>query len=247
MKRKALAIRHVPHESLGTLQYYLESAGIDCEYLDAFQTPAPHFNPADWAALIVLGGPMNVDQTDRFPFLAWETGWIRQALDAQLPLLGICLGAQLLARSLGSRVYPNGVKEIGWYPIQITPDGQQDLLFAGSQPIESAFHWHGDTFDLPTGAKLLAFSELCRNQAFRFGPSAWGLQFHLEMTGEMIDEWLTEPCNSGELSALDYIHPQAILAQTPAQLRSMSMLAERVFARFAQLCAYGQDTGKSSR
>src|SRR5688572_24558845 len=97
MKRKALALRHVPHESLGTLQFYLESAGLECEYLDAFQTSAPHFKPADWAALIVLGGPMNVDQTDRFPFLSWEVDWIRQTVDARLPLLGICLGAQLLA------------------------------------------------------------------------------------------------------------------------------------------------------
>jgi GMP synthase (glutamine-hydrolysing) len=236
MKRKVLAIRHVPHESLGTLQHYLEAAGMECEYLDAFKGSAGDFNPRDWTALIVLGGPMSVDQTDRYPFLATELDWIRQALDAQLPLLGICLGAQLLAKALGSRVYPNGVKEIGWYPIEITAKGRNDSLFAGSQRFETVFHWHGDTFDLPTGAVLLASSEECKHQAFRFGHNAWGLQFHLEMTGEMVDDWLVEPENCGELSGLEYIHPEAILAQTPAQLSAMSALAERVFGRFAQMC-----------
>ena len=106
---------------------------------------------------------------------------------ADLPVLGICLGAQLLAKTLGARVYPNRVKEIGWYPIELTPAAADDPLFAQSGA-QTVFQWHGDTFDLPAGAVHLARSPLCENQAFRYGHNAYGLQFHIEMTAAMIDD-----------------------------------------------------------
>jgi GMP synthase (glutamine-hydrolysing) len=236
MSKNMLVLRHVPHESLGTLADSFETFGLQYQYRDLFTQHESRFEPGEWAALVVLGGPMNVDETDRYPFLATEIDWIRQALAAGLPILGVCLGAQLLSKALGSRVYANRVKEIGWYPLWITDEGRRDRLFAGSSGIETAFQWHGDTFDLPAGAVLLATTPECRHQAFRYGETAYGLQFHLEMTGEMVDDWLAAPESCAELGQLDYIHPQAILAQTPVQIQAMSALAERVFARFAELC-----------
>jgi GMP synthase (glutamine-hydrolysing) len=236
MSNQILVLRHVPHESLGTLAVYFEEAGLEYQYHDMFEPTESTLNSSQWLALVVLGGPMNVDEVDRYPFLETEIDWIRQALAAKLPILGICLGSQLLAKALGSRVYPNRVKEIGWYPLCITDEGQRDQLFAGSADGETTFQWHGDTFDLPTGAVLLATTPQCRHQGFRYGETAYGLQFHLEMTAEMIDEWLAAPESCAEISRLDYIHPQAILAQTPAQLQAMSELADRVFGRFAELC-----------
>ena len=241
MPLPVLALRHVPYETLGTLSNHLTRAGLEFRYWDLGESggaanSSQRFDPANWSALVVLGGPMNVDDTRRHPFLTDEVLWIRQSLRARLPILGICLGSQLLAKALGARVYANGVKEIGWYSLQITEQGQQDPLFRGSAPIETVFQWHGDTFDLPEGSVLLASSEQCKNQAFRHGANAYGLQFHLEMTPEMIDQWLAEPACSGELAELEYIHPQAILAQTPAQFAAMRPLADRVLNRFVELC-----------
>jgi GMP synthase (glutamine-hydrolysing) len=179
---------------------------------------------------------MNVDEVDRYPFLADEILWIRRALDARLPLLGICLGSQLLAKALGARVHANAVKEIGWYEIELTADAADDRLFRACDRVVHVFQWHGDTFDLPEDAVLLAGAKLCRIQAFRVGDSAYGLQFHIEVTQPIIADWLSEPGNCGELAGLDYIDPQAILAATPERLPPMTELGRTVLGRWADLC-----------
>jgi GMP synthase (glutamine-hydrolysing) len=235
MSPTVLILRHMPHEPGGTLELALIGAGLDFRYVDLYEeTPARL--PLDRAAgLVVLGGPMNVDQVDRYPFLARDVEWIGQSLDLDLPLLGICLGSQLLAKTLGARVYPSRVKEIGWCPIELTAAAAADSLLAQSA-VQTVFQWHGDTFDLPSGAIHLARSPQCENQAFRFGRSAYGLQFHIEMTAAMIDDWLSEPGNCRELAALDYIDPQAIRDQTPRELPRLQSLAAEVLGRFAQMC-----------
>ena len=187
-----------------------------------------------------MGGPMNVDETQRYPFLAAEVDWIRRALDLRLPMLGICLGDQLLAKALGAKVFPNRVKEIGWYSMEMTPAAAADPLFAGCGKSLTVFQWHGDTFDLPPGAVHLAHSPLCAQQAFRAGPCAYGLQFHVEMTAAMIADWLGEPGNCGELAELDYIDAAAIRAATPERLPSLEVLARQVLGRFAGLCRAGR-------
>jgi GMP synthase (glutamine-hydrolysing) len=183
-----------------------------------------------------MGGPMNVDETERYPALAHEVAWLQKAVEAEIPVLGVCLGSQLLAKALGARVYANRVKEIGWYDIELVSSAADDPLFAGSPQTINIFQWHGDTFDLPAGAVQLARSPQCENQAFRFGKSAYGLQFHLEVTAEIIDDWLGEPGNCGELSQVPYIEPEAIRRETPVRLPVMEKHASGVFDRFAEMC-----------
>jgi GMP synthase (glutamine-hydrolysing) len=235
MARTVLILRHMPQETGGTLETALTRAGLDVRYVDLFQETPPSL-PLDQASgLVVLGGPMNVDEVDRYPFLGLDVQCIRQALDIRLPLLGVCLGAQLLAKALGAKVYPNTVKEIGWYQLDWLPAAADDPLFAQSGAT-TVYQSHGDTFDLPQGAVLLAQGASCRNQAFRWGQNAYGLQFHIEMTAAMIEQWLSEGEQSGELAALEHISPQAIRQQTPRLLPDMQRLAADVFHRFAQMC-----------
>jgi len=235
MKQTVLILRHMPHEPGGTLEDALTSAGLGFRYVDLYKE-VPARLPLDQASgLVALGGPMNVDQVDRHPFLASDVQWIEEALQRDLPFLGVCLGSQLLAKTLGARVYPNRVKEIGWYPIELTPAAAEDRLFAQSGT-RTVFQWHGDTFDLPAGAVHLARSRLCENQAFRYGPRAYGLQFHIEMTATMIDDWLSEPGNCRELAGLEYIDPRGIRTQTPHELPRLQAWAAEVLGRFAETC-----------
>jgi GMP synthase (glutamine-hydrolysing) len=245
--KPVLILRHVPHESAGTLDDHLAQAGLPIQYVDLFERIPASLPLHEAAGLVVMGGPMNVDEVERYPFLAAEVTWIRQALAQALPTIGICLGSQLLAKALGAPVYPNGIKEIGWYRLRMLPGAADDCLFAGSAPTETVFQWHGDTFDLPAGAVHLAESPQCRHQAFRHGRNAWGLQFHVEITRQMIADWLAEPGNCGELAQLDYIHPQQILADAPREAPAMERVGQRILSRFAALCAgYATATGTAT-
>ncbi len=154
--KPVLVLRHAAHEVIGSLEDTLDNAGVVFTTVDQFIEPIQNFDPSRWGGLIGMGGPMNVDETERFPFLADELGYLRQAIAAELPVLGVCLGSQLLAKSLGSKVYPNRVKEIGWYDIDFTPAAAEDPLFAECRSVENVFQWHGDTFDMPPGAVQLA-------------------------------------------------------------------------------------------
>lgn len=234
--KSILALRHVEHEGLGLLEDILKRAELPCRYVDVFREPGFKFLPESCAGLVVLGGPMNVDQTDRYPFLAAETRWIADAIAADVPVLGICLGSQLLAKALGARVYASRVKEIGWYDVELTPAAKTDPLFSGCSPIQRVFQWHGDTFDLPRGAVQLARGQDCENQAFRYGDSAYALQFHLEVTPEIVATWLGEPDNCGELSALHNIDPAAIRRAAAQEIPAIAPAANSLFLAFAGLC-----------
>jgi GMP synthase (glutamine-hydrolysing) len=231
-----IVLRHVAHEILGTLDSVFLDAALDWRYVDLFDAVPERLGLDDAAGLVVLGGPMNVDQLDAHPWLADEVRWIRQAVDTGLPVLGICLGAQLLAKALGARVTAHPVKEIGWYSLDLTEAAAADPLFHDCGVRHTVFQSHGDTFALPDGAVHLARGEQCENQAFRHGQSAWGLQFHIEMTEAMVHEWLDEPDTRRWCSELDYIDPDAIRVETPEALPKMRLLADRVLPRFAELC-----------
>jgi GMP synthase (glutamine-hydrolysing) len=230
-------LRNVSHETAGSLESYLAEVGMEVRCLDLFRETPRHLPLQEAAALVGMGGPMSVHDVDQNLFLAAEVNWIRQAVEQRLPTLGICLGSQLLAHAMGAKVYPNRVKEIGWYPLEILPAAADDPLFADCDSTETVFQWHGDTFDLPPGAVLLAQTAMCKHQAYRVGPCAWGLQFHVEMTPDMVDCWLSEPSNREELAQLDYIDSAAMRAATPCEFPKMERFGRCVLSRFAALCA----------
>ena len=161
---RVLAFRHVPFEGLGLIEPALRLRHIEVDCADLYQTGATTPDIGRYDALIFMGGPMSVN--DDLPFLRQEMAFIRQAIARRQPILGICLGSQLIARAMGAAVRRNSVKEIGWYGVQFTPAAGADRLFGGLSQ-ETIFHWHGETFDLPPGAELLATSDLCRNQIGR--------------------------------------------------------------------------------
>ncbi len=188
---KAAVLSHLPFEDLGSLEPELVRRGffIDTVEASTAKFPVPEIQDSD--LLVVLGGPIGVYDVDDYPFLAGEVDALRQRLAARKPTLGICLGAQLMAAALGARVYPGerGV-EIGWLPLlpaagEPAPEWFSPLL-DGSPAL---FHWHGDTFDLPQGARLLAGTELYENQAFAVGDSSLALQFHHEVTELGLERW----------------------------------------------------------
>jgi GMP synthase (glutamine-hydrolysing) len=182
-------IRHVEIEDLGYLGEALERNGIRSEYVDAESLPDDAGAVRD-GGLVVLGGPMGAYEADRYPHLRAEIELIRAFLAAERPVLGICLGAQLLAVAAGARVYPGERgKEIGWAPVQLTEAGVHDPLWTGFPESFDTFHWHGDTFDLPAGAELLAHTE-GYVQAFRLGPAAYGVQFHPEVVPAQLESWI---------------------------------------------------------
>ena len=197
---RVLVFRHVPFEGLGLIEASLQAQGVDFDYCDLYRPGAAMPDSAGCAGLIFMGGPMSVN--DDLPFLAEEMRLIERAAASGVPILGICLGSQMIAKALGARVYRNSRQEIGWYDIHMTDAAQRDPLFRNLSPVERVFHWHGDTFDLPSGAEHLAFSELTHNQAYRWGRSIYGLQFHLEVTPEMIVNWSEEDVNCGDLREL---------------------------------------------
>ncbi|MGA2620233.1 MAG: type 1 glutamine amidotransferase [Thermoguttaceae bacterium] len=229
-----LVFRHTPHCPLGSVASVLDRAHLAYRYVDLFAEVPACLPLADSAGLIVLGGPMSANDVGAHPFLAPELDWIAAAVDAQVPTLGICLGAQLLAKALGQRVYPNRVKEIGWYQIEVLPAAAGDPLLGGCQAVETVFQWHGDTFDLPPRAVHLARSELCPNQAFRYGPCAYGLQFHVEMTPALMAEWFDKPELHPQIG--ERVDPQAIRAATASQFPAMNSLSGRLLSAFAALC-----------
>ncbi len=234
--RRILVFQHVPYELLGILNPQLKDAGFRIRYVNFGREPQARPNVADYQGLVVLGGPMSADDDDRYPHLATEVAAIREALERDLPVLGICLGSQLLARALGARVRRNPVKEIGWYAVAPTAAGRKDRIVGHFGGPRRVFQWHGDTFDLPHGGVHLARSEACANQAFRFGEKAYGLQFHLEVDQPLIERWLTVPAHRRELAALrGVINPDAIRAETPLQIEQSTVLARQAFAGFIEL------------
>lgn len=236
--RRLLVFQHVPWEILGVLDPLLRDAGFRIRYLNFGRNPEARPRVERYHGLIVLGGPMNCDDTDRYPHLQVESDAIAQAIDLGRPVLGICLGAQLIARALGARVVRNPEKEIGWYRLQATAAGRGDPLFGTLGERETVFQWHGDRFEIPDQAVHLARSPACPNQAFRYGENVYALQFHLEVDAAMIHRWLRTPGNARELAGLPGGAPAAaarIAADTERYMARSLQLAEAFFGRYLAL------------
>ncbi len=187
--RRATVISHVACEDAGLLAPLLAERGIAVRTLLAPRDDLAALDPTEPDLLIVLGGPIGVYETAAHPFLRRETALIEARLAADLPTLGICLGAQLMARALGARVYPSGTKEIGWAPIALSGAGRASCLAPLGAAGLSVLHWHGDMFDMPRGAVHLASSAACANQAFAWGTRGLALQFHLETDAAALEAW----------------------------------------------------------
>ena len=230
---KVLVLRHVLHEHLGTLAEALIANNITYEHVNFYENENPDVSLNDISGLIILGGPMNVYETDQYLFLEMEDRLIKQAIERDVPILGICLGAQLIAKALGAKVIKNKEKEIGWYPLKITEEGSKDRLFMHFNNEEIVFQWHGDTFEIPEGVVRLAESSMCTNQAFRYRDNVYGLQFHIEVTPEMILEWLNVPENQKEILSLkERINPELIKTEIPRFIGRLNSVAENVFREF---------------
>jgi len=235
--KKLLVLQHVAHELLGTLNPLLKRAGFRIRYVNFARHPDAQPSLDGYDGLIVLGGPMSVNDTKRLSHLMTELKLIEDAMRREIPVLGICLGAQLIAKTLGADVYPNTVKEIGWYDVFPTDAASSDPLLRELEKTEKLFQWHGETFDIPKSARHLAFSSLCANQAFRYGDKVYGFQFHLEVDEPMIHRWLGVAENQKEISSLrggaNYI--ECIYNETPEYMARLAELSERVFGEFINL------------
>jgi len=184
-----LIIKHVDIEGPGLIEYCLRQEKIPYQILDL--TPCVHLPKLEEIThIVLLGGPMNVYEEDRYRFLRDEDLFIKEAIQRGKAILGICLGAQMIAKALGARVSKAPAKEIGWYDVSLTEIGSQDPLFSVLPKTFSVFQCHEDTFEIPKGGKLIATSSPVSHQAFRYGEKVYGLQFHLEVTDEMIGEWV---------------------------------------------------------
>jgi len=234
--KKLLVLQHVAHEPLGTLNPLLKRAGFRIRYVNFARHPDAQPCLDGYDGLIILGGPMSVNDTHRLPHLMTELKLIEDAMRREIPVLGICLGAQLIAKALGVDVYPNREKEIGWYDVSPTEEAGSDPLLMTLQKTEKVFQWHGETFDIPKSTRHLAFSSLCANQAFRYGDNVYGFQFHMEVDEPMIHRWLRVMENQKEISSLrgaNYL--ERLYNETPEYVARLTQLSERVFGEFIHL------------
>jgi GMP synthase (glutamine-hydrolysing) len=224
-RRSAIALRHVAFEDLGLLAPIMERTGWNLSFCEAAVDDLTHPSIRTADLLIVLGGPIGVYETESYPFITDEIALIERRLRQRLPTLGICLGAQLMARALGSRVYAGHVKEIGWRAINLTEEGATSCLKSLDSE-SSVLHWHGDTFDLPAQAKRLASNTNYENQAFSHGERAFALQFHLEAEPRQLEEWYVG--HAIELGAAK-ISVTELRATTAQFTNTLATQADRVF------------------
>lgn len=222
--KTAIAIRHLDFEDLGTLEPLLAARGYTVRYLDAATDNLRTADTASADLLVVLGGPIGAFDDALYPFIEDELSAIQQRLESQRPLLGICLGAQLIARALGAEVASTGVKEIGFGPLTLTPEGEASPLAAlGAVPV---LHWHGDRFEVPAGATRLAGTAICANQAFSMGNHVLALQCHLEADPQVIERWLVgHACELAQAG----IDPRVLRGQAHALQSDLPLAAQAAF------------------
>ena len=230
---KVLVFQHVPFEPLGTLDPLLKDAGFRIRYVNFGREPDSRPVLEGYEALIVLGGPMNSDQIDTYPNLITEVSIIREAVERDMSILGICLGAQLLAKALGGSVSRNATREIGWYDVEMTEAGLKDPVLSSFAPRQEVFQWHEDGINLPPSAQLLAGSPASPVQAFRHGEHAYGFQFHLEANQPLIERWLSVPAHAETLAEEEkHIDAGGIRNQSGTSIGPLQELSRETFSRW---------------
>src|SRR5271157_1595115 len=226
MDKAVLIVKHVEQEGPGMLGKIFEDAGWRLVTVELGRREALPDRLDSFAAVVMLGGPMNVYEEEAYPFLKDEDVFIKEVLREEIPFLGICLGAQLLAKACGARVMKAAQKEVGWYSVDLTKQARQDRLFKRVETPLTVFQWHEDTFDIPDGGVLLATSALVRNQAFRMGSCAYGLQFHVEASLGIIESWMKD-----EMS----VDAEKILRQGAIVREALEGQAATLFNNFRRL------------
>lgn len=230
---KVMVFQHVPAEPLGTLDPMLRNRGHRIRYVNFNRDPDVRPDVSRYDALIVLGGPQMPDQGDKYPHLTIEMHCIEEALKREIPILGICLGAQLLAYTIGGGVRAMQEWEIGWYDLEPTHLSAADPMFCALVQPHPVFQWHGYTFDLPEDAVHLARSQTCENQAFRYGKNAYGLQCHLELDERLINRWLSLPDYVADIDTHGCRgDAQTIRNQTHELIGQSGKLSREMFGQF---------------
>ncbi|MEE4264542.1 MAG: type 1 glutamine amidotransferase [Desulfobacteraceae bacterium] len=226
---KILILQNCEYETLGTYERYLVDSGMACDVVHTYQGSIP--DPADYSMLLIGGTPDSAYNRSKVPYLAQVYETITDAVKAKIPCFGVCCGAQLLAEIIGGQVHRNPEMEIGGYRVTLTPDGRGDPLLEGFPQKFPVFHWHGDTFDLPHQASLLARGEKCQNQLFRYGTVA-GVQFHLEVTSTEARQWALR--YAAELTQVGKSAEQ-VVAECQAFESEMQRLAARLMQNYLAL------------
>ncbi|MCW8851654.1 MAG: glutamine amidotransferase [Gammaproteobacteria bacterium] len=220
-------IRHLAFEDLGSFSSVLQAHGYKINYVDAGYDDLSQIDAVSDGLLVILGGPISVNDTAMFPFLGEEISLLKRRIAADRPTLGICLGAQIIARALGAKVYPGDEKEIGWYDLSLTAAGEQSALRYLDAKHCSMLHWHGETFDLPVGAALLASSEKFPHQAFSYGKNILALQFHPEVTQRSMEKWFIG--HIGEIMQTDEVSVEKLREDTHRYANQLEMQGELFF------------------
>ena len=224
-----LIVRHVAHEGPGYLADFLHERTVPFEVLAIDSGVKIPTSPDSYSALVFMGGPMSVN--DDLPWIPSAVSLIQGALDQDIPLLGHCLGGQLIARALGAAVYPNPVHEYGWLPVEVSGNEVAQQWFPGFQKEFMAFHWHGETFDLPDGATHVLASADCHNQAFVYG-NALAMQCHIEMTPELVQDWVAR-ADEQDLAAVNQTKVK-ILKDLDERTFELQQCAERVYSQWLE-------------
>jgi GMP synthase (glutamine-hydrolysing) len=230
---RILAITHQRDAGPGVFAEAIEASGATLgEWLPAEQ-PEPPADPLGYDAVFTLGGAMHVDQGDRHSWIAEEEVLLRELIDQRVPLLGLCLGGQMIAAAAGATPRRAAAPEIGWFPVELTPEGRDDPLLGPLEPGFEAFQWHSYEFPLPPGAVPLARTDLCL-QAFRLGESAWGIQFHPEVSAADAQSWI-EDYRSDEDAVRIELDPVALRAETASKIDAFNRLGRDLCRRWLEV------------
>jgi GMP synthase (glutamine-hydrolysing) len=237
---RALAIVHQRDAGPGVFTDAIRSRGFELDEWFRAETDCPPFDPLDYDAVLVFGGAMHADHENTHPWLREEKALLRDLLERDVPLLGVCLGAQLVAEAAGARVRPASQPEIGWYEVEITDEGADDPLLGPLAPRFEAFQWHSWGFALPPSARPLARSPVCL-QAYRIGHSTWGIQFHAEVASQDAEAWIDD-YRSDEDAVRIGLNADELRHRTHSAIREWNALGRALCERFLAVVA-----GRSTR